>query len=240
MELVLNQRKALFTALLGIAITVHYLVFDMVLPTLPGGTDGSKLIKFLLSGGLLYSSIVIAPLWWYDRALWRILNPRYDITGVWEVNLYELEPFNKAHVTDAGIEAAGPYVKRLQDNTGIALITQSPFRASVQEATAYSPAGEFTGWTAEIVCVDLPGQLSVVFEYPAAGDFSGRDFLTVYKRDWRDRPSELLGDAYHVVRHLQIAIKGKIRYRRLTRAELTEKLKDVDARRKSLSKLEKA
>jgi len=70
--------------------TAHFLIFDMVLPKIPSDTDVAKFAKFLLPGGLLYSTIVLLPIWLFDKLFWRLFNPKYDISGVWEVSLYEL------------------------------------------------------------------------------------------------------------------------------------------------------
>lgn len=232
MTQILNQRKALLTVLVAAAIAVHYLVFDMVIPKLPGTTDLSKFVKFLLSGGLLYSLIVFVPLWLYDKFLWRLINPQFDLTGVWEVAIVDLWPFERKHISAAGVAAIKPFQEMLNKNSGSALIRQSPYGAYVQEATGFSdvtPEAGVATWTAEIICTNLPGKLRVVFESSGeSGEFSGRDSLVVNRRDWRGRPTELLGDAFHVIKHLDITIKGAIRYRRITRRSNSLRIPGTD------------
>lgn len=215
MDRLLNQRRSLLTAAVGSAIALHFLVLDMILPSIPGSAQFSQFWKFVLSGGLLYSLIVLVPLWLYDKILWRILNPQSDFNGTWEVGLRDVWPVNQEHVSPAGLAAIKPYEDILRQSSGIATIRQTPFRASVQEAVGFS--GE-SPWTADVIDVALPGRLTIVFEASGRnGLFSGRDLLTVSRRNWRGCPVELVGDALHVVKHLDITLKGTIRYRRISR-----------------------
>jgi hypothetical protein len=214
-----NQRRALLAALVALAIFTHGVASDILLPLGPE-TPLTRLTRFVLTGGLLYSLIVLAPLWLYDKVVWRWINPQFDLSGTWEVTLHDLRELNSKHVTAVGSAMVKPYQDMLLNNSGQALIRQTPFRVWVQEATGFSEVtpDAVQTWSAEIVGVNLPGKLSVVFESSGnGGDFSGRDALVVQRRDWRGRPIEMRGDAFHVVKHLDIVIKGAILYRRVTR-----------------------
>ena len=128
---------------------------------------------------------------------------------------------NEEHVSAAGLAAINSFQKKLFKNSGEAVICQTPFRTFVQEATGFStvtPEARVSTWTAEVVGINIPGKLSVVFESSAdGGDFIGRDSLVVSVIDWRGRPIELIGDAFHVIKHLDIVVIGAIRYSRKTR-----------------------
>lgn len=220
MSHVLNQRRVVLGIVVALAIFAHGLVVQTVLPSLPGLPGWGELVKFVLAGGVIYSGIVLVPLWFYDKCVWRLLNPQYDVSGTWTVELYDLCPVDEKHVSVAGRKAITPYQSELTQHTGQAMIRQTPFRVWVQEATGFSqvtPKAGITTWTAEVVAERLPGRMRVVFESAGSSGLSGRDDLTISNRNWRGRPSAMEGDAFHVLKHLDIVIKGAIRYTRVTR-----------------------
>lgn len=193
------------------------------MPKFPNIPDWGILVKFVLTGSFLYSLVVFAPLKFYDAYGWRLLNPQYDVSGVWDVELYRIHELNTGHLKAAGLTAIQPMIDILVENSGQALIRQTPFRTWVQEASGFSDLSndpKVATWTADVVSTTLPGKISVVFEAtPNGGDFSGRDALVVVERNWRGRPLKLEGNAYHVSPHLDIVVKGDIRYVRRTRKQ---------------------
>jgi len=218
MNKIQNQRKAILGVLIGIAIFSHGFVINNILSSLDQSTDWLKFLKIILTGGTLYSFIVLGPIWFYDKYLWKKINPEFNFEGTWVVKIYKMFPLNERHIKTAGLEAIKPYMDDLTDNSGEALIRQTPFRLFVQEASGFSEVTEnanISTWSAEIICVNLPGKISVVFDAtPNGSAFSGRDTLTVVSRDKKGRPKILEGTAYHVIPHLDITLKGAIRYER--------------------------
>ena len=218
MDKIRSQRKAILGVLIGVAIFSHGFVINNILNSLSVSTDWMKFLKIILTGGTLYSFIILGPIWLYDKYLWKIINPEYNFEGTWIVKLYKMFPLNEKHIKSAGFEAIKPYSEMLTENAGEALIRQTPFRLFVQEASGFSQVTQnanISTWNAEIICVNLPGKINVVFDAVPNGDvFSGRDSLTVVSRDSRGRPLILEGNAYHVIPHLDITLKGAIRYER--------------------------
>jgi len=61
----------------------------------------------------------------------------------------------------------------------------------------------------------MPGKINVIFETVSNKNIlNGRDSLMVVSRDKRGRPLVLEGTAFHVIPHLDIVIKGAIKYKR--------------------------
>ncbi|MBK9074756.1 MAG: hypothetical protein IPL77_07185 [Flavobacteriales bacterium] len=132
MDKIVRQRKALMGVLVGLAITLHGLSSDLLVWTDSEKDIAAKLIRFVLSGGVIYSLMVVGPLWLYDHLLWSFANPTFNVSGTWLVELEELRTINTAHITKAGIDATKKYRDFLTGSTGQALIRQTPFRVWVQ------------------------------------------------------------------------------------------------------------
>jgi len=137
MEKIQRQRRFLLIILIGVAIFLHGVVIDNITSILTGSTAWMKYFKFVLTGGTLYSLIVLAPIWFYDNYLWKIFNPEYNFEGTWFVELYKIFPIDEKHIKIPGLEAVKPYQILLTENTGEALIRQTPFRLFVQEASGF-------------------------------------------------------------------------------------------------------
>lgn len=224
MTSVLEQRKWLLTALVGLAIALHTLFFEFfpklveVLPFL-GAKDSelARFLKLIAGAGGIYSFVVLFPLWLYDKWLWRFLNPGHDLVGSWKVTVPALDALNEAHLTQEGMAAAAAHIQRLTNNEGVAQIRQTPFRIWVQSGLGFAADSKKTSpvtWRAEGIAVNLPGSLSMVFEGADGGEYSGRDYLYVEKTDWRGRPTSLVGNAFHVTTGTDFVYRGKITYKR--------------------------
>ncbi len=218
MEKIQRQRRFLLIILIGAAIFLHGVVIDYTSSIQPDSIAWMKYLKFVLTGGTLYSLIVLVPIWFYDIYLWKFLNPEYNFEGTWLVELYKMFPIDERHIKNTGLEAVKPYQILLTENTGEALIRQTPFRLFVQEASGFSKVtkdADLATWKAEILCVELPGKINVIFETISNKSIlHGRDSLMVVSRDKRGRPLVLEGTAFHVIPHLDIVIKGAIKYKR--------------------------
>lgn len=226
MSHLLKQRKAILATLVTIAITTHGLVLDNMDWILSSTDAWTKSLQFLLSGGFVYSSMVLIPIFLYDKFFWRWINPRYNFFGVWNVTITKLRALNGAHVTEAGLDEAEHLAKQITCTSVEATIRQTPFRTWVEEATGdyiTDRDSQQITWTGEVVGNHLPGKITVVFEAAVDGSISGRDHLVVKKRDWLRRPILLVGNAFHVFSHFDIVIKGDIEYKRKTRKTRTPK-----------------
>jgi hypothetical protein len=240
MSHILNQRKAVIASLITIAITVHGLVIEHLADIISIAKKWNGLFKFILSGGFIYSAIIILPLYFYDRYFWRLINSKYDLQGKWEVRITKLKCLNIKHVTDEGLDECEHLAGKIISSSVICSIQQTPFRSWVEEATGQSIAVKSSAmitYTAEIIGVNLPGKILVVFDAVVDGSVSGRDHLTVHKRDRRKRPIVLIGDAYHVFTNLDLVIRGEIVYHRLGKKGKLCKDKDFDSFKVSASQI---
>jgi hypothetical protein len=218
MDHVRTQRAFILALLLAVAITAHGVVFEFVLPYLKQLGQSAELAKAILTAGAIYSSIVLLPMWFYDKYLWKRLNPKYDLSGRWLVSVKRVQPVRAVHVTKAGQAEVARLINKIVSTDLFAEIEQTPFRARVISGAGYSQNATEkrpVTWNAEIVTKELPGAVSVVFEGVVDGSVGGRDHITVKELDERGRPNLLIGDAYHVFSDFDVVIRGDIEYRRV-------------------------
>lgn len=116
MERLRNQYKSLLYALLGVAITAQFFVVRFLIE--PGHLDASSPAAFFATLTGLYASIVLLPLWAFERWAWRIANPRYDISGCWSYTLV-YNPATSAAATAALLDGL-PLKGRVE-------VVQTPF-----------------------------------------------------------------------------------------------------------------
>ena len=75
-----RQYRSLFVSLLGVAIVTHFVVIRFVIPSLdPKSPNG-----FFLMQTMIYTSIVVLPLFIFEKWAWKWFNRQIDLTGPWQ------------------------------------------------------------------------------------------------------------------------------------------------------------
>lgn len=138
-----RQYRSLFVSLLGVAIVTHFVVIRVVIPSL----DPKSPIGFLMQT-MIYTSIVVLPLFVFEKWAWKWFNRQIDLTGPWQYSISYVPATNEKSLHD--------FVESLP-REGITEVVQSPF--SVRFASGAEPY------------TDEDGAERVVSWYSTSADF---------------------------------------------------------------------
>jgi len=207
------------TALVGTSIATHGFVLQNLgwLKSIFGPT--SSPFEFLLTGGTLYAAIVALPLWLYDNYFWKLLNPRFNFSGEWTAKITAIHPMSEKQITESAMALAEDIAADIMSAEGHATIQQTITRIWIEEGsgpTIDNRRKAHVTWTAEVIPIKMPGEIVIAFEAVTDRAVSGRDHVVVKARDWRGRPSHLVGSAFHVLPDADFTIKADVEYVRKT------------------------
>lgn len=228
-----KQYKTLAIFLLGTAITVQFLVVQVLCKSQYAAFFINGPIGFMLSNSFIYGCIASLPLYLFEKKAWKHANPKIDLDGQWEYEVKYYKPTTK-HLTKKAQHKLIELLNHIQNNHGKVRITQTPFEICFQEGSG-SISGENNSschatWKGISANVSKEGQVLVHFQSNLGGiRFEGIDDLMISERTNKGRPIEMKGHFRMITEGANVVLAGEVKYLRFIKTIKTsaESVKNV-------------
>ncbi len=206
-----RQYKALLVTLLGMAIVIHFASVRFVLA--PGSIDPSSPLAFFLAQTAIYTSIVVFPLFVFEKWAWKWCNRHLDLSGPWEYRLTYTPATNAQSLRD--------FVASLPLEGSVEIV-QSPFfirmESGAESFTDDDGVDHLISWYSTSADFASDTRLVISFELRAGNRlFRGIEEIAIHRTN--GRPTNLHSQfVMHDAEHKPIAY-GELYYHR-TRQEI--------------------